>query len=131
MNKRLLICDDEPHILRAAEFKFKRAGFEVVTACDGEEAWQRIQEQTPDMLITDCQMPRLDGVSLVKRLRACPELAELPVVILTAKRFELSKEELCNLYGVLTVLAKPFSPRELLRLVEQTLAPQPDPQAAG
>lgn len=129
MNKRLLLCDDEPHILRAAEFKFKRAGFDVVTAGDGEEGWQQIQRQPPDMLITDCQMPRLDGVSLVKRVREHEELAGLPIVMLTAKRFELSKDELCGKYGVLAVLAKPFSPRELLKLVEKTLE-QHAPQAA-
>ena len=130
MHKRLLLCDDEPHILRAAEFKFKRAGFDVATACDGEEGWQRIQERRPDMLITDCQMPRLDGVSLVKRVREHAELADLPIVMLTAKRFELSKDELCGEYGVVAVLSKPFSPRELLRLVEQTLEQHSAPQAA-
>jgi DNA-binding response OmpR family regulator len=129
MNRRLLLCDDEPHILRAAEFKFKRAGFDVVTAADGEEGWQRICQERPDMLITDCQMPRLDGVALVKRVREQPDLACLPIVMLTAKRFELSHEELCRTYGVKAILAKPFSPRELLKLVEQTLEKLPALQA--
>ncbi|MEX2026959.1 MAG: response regulator [Pirellulaceae bacterium] len=128
--KRLLLCDDEPHILRAAEFKFKRAGFDVVTAADGEQGWQQICDQRPDMVITDCQMPRLDGVSLVKRIREHAELSDLPIVMLTAKRFELSNEDLAGKYGVVAVLAKPFSPRELLRLVEQTLE-QTATQAAG
>ena len=58
-------------------------------------------------------------------------MAGLPIVMLTAKRFELSKDELCGRYGVLAVLAKPFSPRELLKLVEQTLEKHAAPQAAG
>ncbi|MEQ8788103.1 MAG: response regulator [Pirellulaceae bacterium] len=126
---RLLLCDDEPHILRAAEFKFKRAGFEVLTACDGEEGWRHIQENRPDLVVTDCQMPRLDGVSLVKRVREHDELADLPIIMLTAKGFELSKAELCGEYGVVAVLAKPFSPRELLQMVERTLAQRTVKQA--
>ncbi|KKK62978.1 hypothetical protein LCGC14_2998950, partial [marine sediment metagenome] len=61
MSKRVLLCDDEIHILRAAEFKLKRAGYEVQTAGDGQEGWEAIEAQKPDILITDCQMPRLGG----------------------------------------------------------------------
>ncbi len=65
MTKRILLCDDEIHILRAAEFKLKKAGYDVRIASDGQEAWEAIQRQKPDILITDCQMPRLDGLGLV------------------------------------------------------------------
>ncbi len=121
MNKRILICDDELHILRAAEFKFKRAGFDVVCANDGEEAWQQIEQSLPDILITDCQMPRLDGIGLVKRIRENPATADLPVVMLTAKGFELSRAELSRQLGVLSIIPKPFSPRGLLKRVEDIL----------
>jgi CheY-like chemotaxis protein len=129
MSHRILLCDDEPHILRAAEFKFKRAGFEVLSACDGEEAWQCIQQDTPDLVVTDCQMPRLDGVSLVKRIREQDHLADLPIIMLTAKGYEISQDELCEQYGVVAVLAKPFSPRDLLQTVARTLATQASMQA--
>ena len=66
MPYRILLCDDEIHILRAAEFKLKQAGYEVICASDGQEAWEEIQRAKPDVLITDCQMPRLDGVGLVQ-----------------------------------------------------------------
>jgi len=66
---RVLLCDDEIPILRAAEFKIKKAGHEVRVASDGEEAWGLIREQMPDVLVTDCQMPRLDGLGLVRRLK--------------------------------------------------------------
>jgi two-component system alkaline phosphatase synthesis response regulator PhoP len=129
MSHRILLCDDERHILRAAEFKFKRAGFEVISACDGEEAWQCIQQDAPDLVVTDCQMPRLDGVSLVKRIRAHDHLANLPIIMLTAKGYEISQDELCNQYGVVAMLAKPFSPRDLLQMVQRTLAAQAPIQA--
>ncbi|MHC4181030.1 MAG: response regulator [Planctomycetota bacterium] len=121
MAKRVLLCDDEIHILRAAEFKLKRAGFDVQVAGDGEEAWEAIEAQKPDVLITDCQMPRLDGLELVRRVRENPDTRDLPVLMLSAKGYELSQEELAEKWNVAALIAKPFSPRELLRLVERIL----------
>jgi len=125
MTKRVLLCDDELPILRAAEFKIKRAGYDVRIAGDGEEAWELIQEQLPDILITDCQMPRLDGIGLVKRCREQERTSNLPIMMLTAKGYELSGEQLANQWNVLKLIAKPFSPRELLRLVQEALEEEP------
>ena len=94
MSKKILLCDDEPHILRAAEIKFGRAGFEVICACDGEEGWQRVQEHLPDIVVTDCQMPRLNGIDLAERIHNDPRTSHVPVIMLTGKRFELSDREL-------------------------------------
>ena len=121
MPKRVLLCDDEIHILRAAEFKLKRAGYDVRIAGDGEEAWQAVQQQKPDILITDYQMPRLDGFGLVRRLRENPGTEDLPVLMLTAEGFELSHDELAERWNVIAVIAKPFSPRELLQSVNKIL----------
>ena len=121
MTKRLLLCDDEIHILRAAEFKLKRAGYDVQTAGDGQEGWEAIEHRKPDMLITDCQMPRLDGIGLVRRVRSEPQTEDLPVLMLTAKGFELSHEELSEELKIIKIVAKPFSPRELLQLVNEVL----------
>jgi two-component system, OmpR family, alkaline phosphatase synthesis response regulator PhoP len=121
MTKRILLCDDEIHILRAAEFKLRRAGYDVRIASDGQEGWEAIQASKPDMLITDCQMPRLNGLGLIERVRANPATADLPILMLTAKGFELSHEDMTLKYNVLAVIAKPFSPRELLKRVEAVL----------
>lgn len=123
MPKRILLCDDEIHILRAAEFKFRKAGYDVQTASDGEEAWESIQRAIPDVLITDCQMPRLSGLELVQRIRETPEIRSLPVLMLTAKGFELSHGDLAEQWDVIAVIAKPFSPRELLQTVDKILEP--------
>lgn len=119
MSHRILICDDEIHILRAAEFKLKQAGYEVICAGNGEEAWEEILRCKPDVLITDCQMPRLDGTGLCKRVRENPATADLPILMLTAKGYELSHRMLSEQLGVLVILAKPFSPRALLRQVDE------------
>ena len=125
MTKRVLLCDDEIHILRVAEFKLKKAGYDVRIAGDGQEAWEAIQQQRPDILITDCQMPRLDGIGLVGKVRDDPTLADLPIFMLTAKGFELSRDELSEKWNVMAVIAKPFSPRELLQKVNAVFQEQP------
>jgi two-component system alkaline phosphatase synthesis response regulator PhoP len=121
MGKRILLCDDEIHILRATEFKLKKAGYEVEISADGEEAWKTIQNCKPDLLITDCQMPRLNGLELIIRIRNDPKYADIPVFMLTAKGYELSQELLFGQLRVLRVVAKPFSPRELLQDVNAVL----------
>ena len=125
MSVRVKMCDDEIHILRAAELKIARAGFVGRCAPDGLAAGEAIQAERPDMLITDFQMPRLDGLGLIQRLREAPATRDLPVVMLTAKGFEVSPQELADTLGVLAVLATPFRPRELLRLVESIAAGLP------
>ena len=122
MSKRILLCDDEIHILRAAEFKFKRAGYEVVLASDGEEGWERIQQQLPDIVVTDCQMPRLNGLGLAERIKSDPATCHLPVIMLSGKGFELSQSEISDRYGIRALIGKPFSPRELFQQVEALLA---------
>lgn len=121
MSFSILLADDESHILRAAEIKFKRSGFDVRCAGDGEEAWAMIEAERPDILITDCQMPRLDGLSLAQRIRSTPAVADLPIVMLTAKGYELRSENVEQEFGLQAVLAKPFSPKELVSQVEAIL----------
>ena len=123
MSKCILFCDDDIHIVRAAEIKFRHAGYEVHTASDGEEALESIRAGRPDLLITDCQMPRLDGLGLIQRLREDPATADLPVMMLTGKGFELSHDELAKRWNILAILPKPFSPRDLLRRVDAILNP--------
>src|SRR5687768_13368231 len=100
MSRRVLLCDDELHILKAAEFKFKRAGYDVVTAGDGEQGWELICQQVPDLLITDCQMPRMNGLQLAERVKNDPRTSRLPVIMLSAKGFELSNDDLRDRFGI-------------------------------
>ncbi len=125
MAKHVLLCDDEIHILRAAEYKLKRAGYDVEIAGDGQEAWEAIRRRKPDVLITDCQMPQMDGFQLVRQVRENPDTEDLPVLMLTAKGYEISGEELAEKWNVIAVIAKPFSPRELLRTVDSLFADEP------
>ena len=119
MPKRILLCDDEIHIIKAAEIKFTRAGFEVRCANDGQMAWETMADWMPDILVTDCQMPRLNGIELCRRCRENESTRGLPIVMLTAKGYELPHDELCREFQLTAILPKPFSPRELVQTVER------------
>lgn len=122
MSKQILICDDELHIVAAAGFRLRSGGYDVVGASDGEEAWQLIQQDLPDLLITDYCMPRLDGLELCQRIRDCDRTRHLPVILLTAKSLNGELPKLAKECGVLELITKPFSPRDLLRRVDRALA---------
>jgi len=121
MPQRVLLCDDEVHIVRAAEFKLSRAGYDVECVFDGEAGWQAIQRQRPDLVITDCQMPRLNGLGLIERMRAHDDTRDIPVFMLTGKGLELSQQEAIAGLNISAIIGKPFSPRELLIRVNEAL----------
>lgn len=127
MSKHVLLADDEIHIIRAIEFKLKRADYQVRCAYDGQNAWELIQEFPPQLLITDFQMPRLNGLELVTRIRATPDICKLPIIMLTAKGFEMSVAETCQAYGLMDIMTKPFSPRQLFKRVDEILSSLPEP----
>jgi DNA-binding response OmpR family regulator len=103
--------------------KLRNAGFDVITAVDGEEAMELIVAERPDLLITDNQMPYLTGLELCKKLRQSGLAANLPVIMLTARGHDLDSADIAAA-GISDVLAKPFSPREVLQKVALLLAAQ-------
>jgi DNA-binding response OmpR family regulator len=114
----VLVVDDEPHIRHVLEHRLRDAGYRVETACDGEEAYDLALRERPAVLITDERMPFLSGLKLCHRLRQTPETADLPVVMLTARRFADASIDRTGT-NIAAVLSKPFSPREMLQRVQQ------------
>jgi CheY-like chemotaxis protein len=123
MGHRILICDDEPHIALAVSMKFRNAGFEVLTARNGQEALELILKRPPDALITDCTMPRMDGLELCRRIRNIPSLHDLPIFLLTARGLELDPFVVTDELRISKLILKPFSPRDLFHDVQQALKP--------
>ena len=126
----ILVVDDEDHIVRVVAFKLRSAGFEVIEAFDGEEAWTRLGEQEVDLVLTDRQMPIVDGIELSRRISADARTAEIPVVMLTARGFRLTPEELASA-GVIELIDKPFSPRVLVERIRANLEARRGGEAAA
>jgi CheY-like chemotaxis protein len=118
--KKVLVCDDEPHIVHVLCSKLRNAGLEVSTAHDGQEAFDLALREPPDLVFTDYQMPHLSGLELCAKLRADPRTRHIPAVMLTARGYSLSDKELADT-NILRVLPKPFSPREVLKIAEDIL----------
>jgi two-component system, chemotaxis family, chemotaxis protein CheY len=120
--KRALVAEDNAALARVIAVTLRREGFEVVAACNGEEAWRQAQQQGFDLVVTDQQMPLMTGLELCERLRASATHRDTPVVLLTAKGLELEREEVRDRYGVAELLLKPFSPAALASLATEVAA---------
>ncbi|MCP8690072.1 response regulator transcription factor [Marinobacterium sedimentorum] len=116
----VLVVDDEPNIVLSLEFLMQQAGFEVITANDGETALQRVAEQRPDLILLDISLPGLSGFEVLERLRAQPEHARLPIIMLTAHGREVEREKGLAL-GADDYVTKPFSTRLLVEKVQALL----------
>lgn len=119
-SKKILVADDESHILHVVSLKLRNAGFHVVTARDGQEALELAQQEQPDLLITDYHMPQLSGLELCQRLKQDPGTAKIPAIMLTARGYHLEPHD-TEQSGILRMLSKPFSPRHLLSTVNEVL----------
>ena len=124
---RVLVCDDEPQILRALKVILRDAGFDVMPAENGEEALDLAAVRTPDAAIIDLVLPDMNGVEVCRRLR---EWSELPIIVLSAVGDEDAKVEALAA-GADDYVTKPFGPRELVARVQAALRRvAPDPSEA-
>ncbi len=120
-SNRILIAEDDPAFRRVIEFTLQRSGWKTRAVCDGESAWQILQQEPWPFLITDHQMPRLSGIELIDRIRhQLPLGHDMELVLCTAKGLELDAARLTQEYRLLRVMHKPFSPRELASLLESS-----------
>lgn len=122
MSKKILLADDEAHILHVVSMKLRNAGYEVTTAMDGEEALELCATELPDLIITDNQMPYMTGIELCRELHQREAYKHIPAIMLTARGYDLEAGEI-EAAGISSVLAKPFSPREVLEKVVAILGP--------
>ena len=120
MCKKVLVVDDEIHIVHVVAIKLRNNGFDVITAENGAEAYELIKQEKPDLLVTDYQMPIMTGLELIERLRQDEQTKQLPVIILTARNFAI-EDELKNSLNIAECIGKPFSPKDLLRSIENIL----------
>jgi two-component system alkaline phosphatase synthesis response regulator PhoP len=111
--KRVLVIDDEDVILQLIEELLQDAGYEVMTATNGEEGLTCIQIARPDLIITDLMMPRLDGLGLCERIQTKPEWRIIPIILLSVVSHQMAKSG-CNWAAV---IRKPFDVTQLITTV--------------
>lgn len=117
MDKRVLLIEDEPSIIEAIRFILTRDGWSVQSHSEGATATARVREAKPDVVILDVMLPGKSGFDILDELRADPELAELPVLLLTARGQQQDRER-AERAGASLYMTKPFSNSEVLASVK-------------
>ena len=108
MSKTVLVVDDSATVRKFVSVSLEMQGFDVSVACDGMDALEQLPKRRFDLIITDLNMPNMDGFELIRALRENPELVDLPVIILTSLSDQANKEQGSKL-GVSSYVVKPFS----------------------
>jgi two-component system response regulator MtrA len=119
-SRLVLVADDEDDILRLVTTVIERSGHEVVSVRDGVQALAAVRTRRPDLVVLDISMPEMDGLEVLRRLRADAETSELPVLLLSAQAQEADVRR-GFLTGASAYVKKPFSPRELAQRVDELL----------
>lgn len=120
MKHKILIVDDEPHIIELVKFNLEITGFKVLEATDGQKAIEITKKEKPDLVLLDLMLPIIDGFEVCRILRKNSETREIPIIMLTAKSEEVDKI-LGFEIGADDYITKPFSPRELVARVRAVL----------
>jgi two-component system alkaline phosphatase synthesis response regulator PhoP/two-component system response regulator VicR len=109
---KVLICDDQRHVVRLIAVNFERRGWVVVTAFSGKECLEKIRTEKPDLIVIDLKMPDMDGHQVLETIRGDPETENIYVIMLTAKASNEDVYQGCH-KGADMYLTKPFNPREI------------------
>ncbi len=120
MHKRIMTVDDSASMRQMVGFTLKQHGYEVVEAVNGREALEQLSAGGVDMLITDINMPEMDGISLVRKVRENAAYRFMPIVVLTTE-FEEEKKQEGRAAGATGWIVKPFRPDQLVAVVKKVL----------
>lgn len=120
MAKVIMTADDSASVRQMVSFTLKQGGYEVVEAVDGKDALHKLAGRQVDMLITDLNMPNLDGIGLIKGVRALQSCKFIPIVMLTTESQDSRKQE-GKSAGATGWIVKPFKPEQLMAVVKKVL----------
>ena len=120
MSKTILCVDDSASIRQMLSFTLKTAGYEVLDAADGSEGLEKAKHNAVDLVITDQNMPKMDGLTLIKELRAMPQYAKTPILMLTTESSTEMKVQGREAKAT-GWLVKPFDPKKLIEVVKKVV----------
>jgi two-component system, chemotaxis family, chemotaxis protein CheY len=118
--KTILVVDDSTSMRQMVSFTLKEAGFDVIEGINGRDALTHIQGKTVNMVITDLNMPEMDGMTMIRQLRAKPEFKYTPILMLTTESQQEKKLE-GKAAGATGWIVKPFNPEQLLQVVGKVM----------
>ena len=119
MAKKILIVDDEPDIMDVATVRLKHLGYEIIPALDAEEALAILQKGTPDLILMDLLLPKMQGDELSKKLKSDDKFKHIPIILFTASALRTSLPGNVKAMGADDCIMKPFEPEELLGKVKK------------
>lgn len=120
MAKTILAVDDSASIRQMVSFTLKGAGYDIVEAGDGQEGLDKAKSKAVNLVLTDQNMPKMDGLTLIKSLRALPQYKTVPILMLTTESSDAMKAQ-GKAAGATGWLVKPFDPQKLLEVVKKVL----------
>ena len=120
MPKVIMTADDSASVRQMVAFTLKDAGYDVVEAVDGQEALRKLNGAGVNMLITDLNMPNMDGIELIKQVRSQQQFKFMPIVMLTTESQDAKKKE-GKAAGATGWIVKPFKPEQLVAVVKKVL----------
>ena len=121
MLKTILVVDDEPAIVKVVSFRLKKAGYNVVSAADGQEGLDLIGKIKPDLILLDLRLPVLDGFQVCQKVKADENLKAIPIIIFTASSMGENIDSRYKEVGADDYLIKPFEPEVLLEKIRKLL----------
>jgi DNA-binding response OmpR family regulator len=121
-SKKILVVDDEPHLVRSLSFILAKEGYEITTASDGEEALAKVANNKPDLMFLDIMMPKKNGYEVCEAIRRIPELNSLYIIMLSAKGWDIDRAKAIDV-GANEFMSKPFSPLEIISRVRKAIQP--------
>ncbi|MBI2265990.1 MAG: response regulator [Armatimonadetes bacterium] len=119
--RKILVVEDEPNVRNFVKVYLEFEGYKVIEAGNGKEGLKRVDEEKPDLIVTDIMMPEMDGVQFYLNLRQKPETKQIPVIVLTVKD-EFEDIKYAYLIGVDEYVTKPFDPQQLVSKIKEILS---------
>ena len=120
MSNTALVVDDSTSMRQMVSFTLKESGFDVIEAGDGQEALNNVEGKAVNVVVTDLNMPVMDGMTLIKQLRSKPEYKFTPILMLTTESQDSKKQE-GRAAGATGWIVKPFNPEQLMQVVNKVV----------
>ena len=116
MKKKILVIDDDADVRSLAKIRLEASDFEVILASNGEEGFQKLETEKPNLVIVDIMMPKMDGYTLVQEIKARSSIRDVPIIILTSR---VGMKDLFEIEGVSDYITKPYDVNDLLRTIRK------------